>query len=177
MRCDFRQMLVFWLPMYVLSTVGIRLFSGKIRTAKWSNIYETCLFPFLLIPVIKESVGIRYQHFDVTDKAGKKGWKITYTIPYLILIGFSVLGIANVISMSLVKQSWNYLFLLFWLCYNLYYLLFALLFVIRCRGSETDDVNIGFVHGLHKDSALKTNLIFIIIRSLKRKYFKKGNRV
>ena len=48
MNCDFLQMLIFWLPMYLMAVIGIRVFSGGIRTARWSDIYELCLFPFLL---------------------------------------------------------------------------------------------------------------------------------
>jgi len=183
MRCDFVQMLEFWLPMYVFSILGIRLFSDGTRTAKWSMIYETCLFPFLLMPVLKESIGIHEKTFQVTDKSGSNsekkdaGWSVWYLVPFLVLIVLSVIGIRNIVIITLEKQSAHYLFLIFWLCFNLYYLLIAFVFVWNCRSLPEENGNNDFVHDLHKDNVFRTNLFIICIRSFKRKFTKKGSRV
>ncbi len=135
MTCDFTQMLLFWLPMYLMAVIGIRLFSDGIRTARWSDIYELCLFPFLLIPVILETLGFRKKEFAVTSKAksGRGGWKAVYLLPFLALIALSVWGILNTVKLTLAGQTTIYLLLLFWLVFNLYELLHAFLFVCACR--------------------------------------------
>ncbi len=132
MSCDFTQMLVFWLPMYLMAVLGIRLFSGGLRTARWSDIYELSLFPFLLLPVAAETLGIHKREFVVTDKSGKSGWSFWYALPYLILCGLSIWGIVTTVGQILAQQTTIYLFLLFWLLFNLYELLFALVFVCSC---------------------------------------------
>ncbi len=133
MRCDFKQMLIFWLPLYFLSTLGIRLLSGGLRTTHWSNVYETCLFPFLLLPVLAESLGRRKTTFEVTPKDGSRRWKWSYPLPFFVLMGLDLWGLYNTLVMTVQQQTSNYLFLLFWLAVNLYYLGYGLYFVLACR--------------------------------------------
>ena len=133
MACDFTQMLMFWLPMYLMAVLGIRLFSEGIRTARWSDVYELCFFPFLLWPVAAETVGFHKKIFAVTDKSGQRGWRWYYPLPFLLLIGLSVLAVYNVVGMIRAQETTVYLFLLFWLVFNLYELLHALVFVLACR--------------------------------------------
>ncbi|MCQ2406458.1 MAG: glycosyltransferase [Oscillospiraceae bacterium] len=169
MRCNFQQMLIFWLPMYLLAVLGIRFFSGGVRTAKWSDIYDICMFPFLLLPVIGETLGFSKRRFVVTDKSGKKGWSALYLLPFLILIALSVIGIIKTVSLTLMQNSTNYLLLLFWLIFNLYELLFAFVFVCSCGKLPASRCESGFVHDLGGDKVLKTNLLSIILRILFQK--------
>lgn len=169
MRCSFEQMLVFWLPMYLCAVLGIRLLSDGIRTTKWSNIYEVSLFPFLLLPVLAETVGIKKRDFVVTDKSGKAGWRWWYPLPFLVLIALSVVGIVRVIGLSMTQATTVYLLLLFWLAYNLYQLLFALLFVWGCRRVPPEKENYSLVHDLRRDSFGRTGLIMIYFRMISKK--------
>ena len=166
MRCNFLQMLIFWLPMYLMAVLGIRLFSSRVRTAKWSDIYDICLFPFLLLPVLGETFGFTRRQFVVTDKSGKKGWSPWYLLPFVVLIALSVIGIVNTVTLTAAQNSTNYLLLLFWLVYNLYELLFAFVFICSCRKLPTSQGESGFVHDLKKDRVWKTNLFSIILRIL-----------
>ncbi len=169
MRCDFVQMLIFWLPMYLMAVLGIRAFSSGIRSAKWADIYDLCLFPFLLFPVISETLGFSRRRFVVTDKSGKSGWSVWYLVPYLVLIALSGVGIVNTVSLMLVQQSTNFLLLLFWLIYNLYQLLFAFVFVCSCRNLSASQWESGFVHDLERDRVWRTSLLSIIFRILSQK--------
>jgi len=164
MNCDFKQMLMFWLPMYLLSTLGIRLFSGGIRSAKWSEIYELCLFPFLLPGVLAETVGIRKKDFKVTDKSGSQGWHFWYLLPFAALTGLSVLGIVNTVGRMIDEQTTIYLFLLFWLVFNLYELLYAFLFVLSCRRLPAQKERKIRIHRLAKGQLWRTGLLWIILR-------------
>lgn len=166
MRCSFEQMLVFWMPMYICAVLGIRLMSDGIRTAKWTNIYETCLFPFLLVPVLAETIGIKKKEFQVTDKSGRRDWKWWYPLPFVVLVLLSLVGIWRVAAMMITRQTTVYLLLLFWLVYDLYQLLFALRFVLGCRDIPDDKGASRLAHDLKNDGFGKTSLLAIYFRTL-----------
>lgn len=131
-KCTLWQVLLFWLPMYITSNVSLRMLSNNIRTTKWTSIYETVLFPYMLVPVIMESFGIKLKKFKVTAKEeqkNQKGKNIVYTIPFLILIVLSVIGIGNCIWLMFDSGSMGPIVVLFWLVYNLFLLVMSLFFV------------------------------------------------
>lgn len=169
MRCNFEQMLIFWLPMYLCAVLSIRLLSDGIRTAKWTNIYEVCLFPFLLGPVLAETFGIKKSEFEVTDKSGKQDWRWWYPLPYLCLIVLSIVGVVRIVKLSFLQQTTVYLLLLFWLFYNLYQLLFALLFVCGCRKVPQEKETTKLAHDLKNDNFRMTSLFVIYMRMISAK--------
>ncbi len=131
-RCTLPQVLLFWLPMYVSSNVSLRMLSGNIRTTKWTGIYETVLFPFMLLPILLESFGVSLKKFKVTDKSeqsNQKGQNLIYTVPFLMLIILSVIGIANCIRIMFDSGSFGPIVVLFWLVNNLFFLVMSLFFV------------------------------------------------
>lgn len=147
-KCTLPQVLLFWLPMFVTSNISLKLLSNNIRTTKWTSIYETVLFPYMLIPVVLESFGITLKKFKVTSKEeqkNQKGKNAIYTIPFLILIVLSVIGIANCILIMFDSGSFGPVVVLFWLVYNLFLLVMALFFVdgrVPYRKAERVDVQI-----------------------------------
>lgn len=131
-KCTLPQVLIFWLPMYVSSNISLRMLSRNIRSTKWTSIYETVLFPYMLLPVLFESVGISMKKFKVTSKGGQKnekGKNFLYSIPFLILIVLSVWGIFRCILVMLDSGSFGPIVVLFWLINNLFLLVMALFFV------------------------------------------------
>ncbi|MDD6877033.1 MAG: hypothetical protein PUD44_04505, partial [Clostridiaceae bacterium] len=58
------------------------------------------------------------------------------------------------------------LLLLFWLVYNLYQLLFALLFVCGCRNAPREKEASSLVHDLKQDRFGRTSLFAICIRMI-----------
>ena len=169
MNCDFKQMLMFWLPMYFLAACGIRFFSNGIRSAWWSDIYELCMFPFLLPGVLAESAGIRKKQFNVTDKSGRTGWRLWYTLPFIALIALSVLGTVNTVNRMISEQTTVYLFLLFWLTVNLYELLYALTFVLCCSRLPQQSEQKIRQRRLSDKLGLRTSLLYILIKTFKTK--------
>lgn len=141
-RCTLPQVLLFWLPMYLSSNISLRTLSQNIRNTKWTAIYETALFPFLLLPVLLETVGISMRQFKVTQKErreGRQGTGLLYMVPFLILIFLSVVGIANCVRILFDSGSFSPIVVLFWLINNLFMLVMALFFVdgrTLYRGSE-----------------------------------------
>lgn len=131
-KCTLPQVLVFWLPMYISSNISLRMLSRNIRSTKWTSIYETIVFPYMLLPVIFESVGISMKKFKVTGKGGQKnekGKNTLYAIPFLILIVLSVWGIIRCILIMLDSGSFGPIVVLFWLVNNLFLLVMSLFFV------------------------------------------------
>ena len=131
-KCTLPQVLLFWLPMYITSNVSLRMLSNNIRSTKWTSIYETVLFPYMLVPVILESFGITLKKFKVTTKEeqkNQKGKNAIYTIPFLILIVLSIIGIVNCIFIMFDSGSFGPIVVLFWLVYNLFLLVMSLFFV------------------------------------------------
>lgn len=131
-KCTLPQVLVFWLPMYLSSNISLRMLSKNIRSTKWTSIYETVIFPYMLIPVMLETVGITMKKFKVTSKGeqkNEKGRNFIYTIPFLLLIVLSVIGIARCVMIMLRSGSFGPVVVLFWLVYNLFLLVMSLFFV------------------------------------------------
>lgn len=132
LKCTIIEVLLFWLPMYISSNINLKTLSNNIRNTKWTSIYETVLFPYMLLPILLETVGISLKKFKVTKKGeqeNQKGKNNIYTIPFLILIVLSVIGIARCVWVMFDSGSFGPIVVLFWLIYNLYLLVMALFFV------------------------------------------------
>ncbi len=131
-KCTLPQVLLFWLPMYVSSNISLRMLSRNIRSTKWTNIYETVLFPYMLLPVLFETVGISMKKFKVTSKGeqkNEKGKNFLYSIPFLLLIVLSIWGIIRCVFIMLDSGSFGPIVVLFWLINNLFLLVMSLFFV------------------------------------------------
>ena len=125
------QVLAFWLPMYLCTAICQRLMTSKLRTNKWTAIYETALFPFLLLPVILESFGQSLQEFKVTVKTrpgNQRGKNLLYMMPSLVLIALSVIGALRCLWIIMTTNSFGVAVVLFWIVYNLYVMMMSLFF-------------------------------------------------
>lgn len=131
-RCTLREVLIFWLPMFITSNMVLRTLSRNIRNTRWTGVYETALFPFMLLPVLLETVGISMKTFHVSDKhteTGKNRRDALYMLPFALLLCLSVFGIAKCIIEMFETNSIQPIVVLFWLVGNMYYLVMALFFV------------------------------------------------
>ena len=96
------QVLIFWLPMYVITLMTLRRFSRNVRTMKWTNVYENDFYmPSLLPAILLESIGISMKKFEVTRKdktmVHKNSDVLKLAIPHLILMVLTVIGIIRCI--------------------------------------------------------------------------------
>ncbi|WP_028236187.1 cellulase family glycosylhydrolase [Pseudobutyrivibrio sp. MD2005] len=142
--CTWVDLLLFWFPMYVMQDICLRFYSRNTVSLKWSGIYETCVMPHLIIPVIKELFGITTKKFEVTDKAKKTVVRqpdIRGMSPYLIMLGLSIIGIARICTCVDGLQSLGLVVLVFWIVRNMYYLIMAL-FLVDGRESDTENVRV-----------------------------------
>ncbi len=64
----FWEILAIWGPQYIFYTLAIRSLSSDTRNQRWNQIIDTILAPFMVIPVLLETLGIKQHKFKVTDK-------------------------------------------------------------------------------------------------------------
>ncbi|MGI6053292.1 MAG: glycosyltransferase family 2 protein [Clostridium sp.] len=131
-KTDIRGILLFWLPSYLIYNHSLRLLSGKVRDQKWSNIVDTILCPYMILPILAETFGIRMRSFSVTnkEKAASRSAKLIYAIPHMILLAASVVGIYFSIRHMFLYRNVLGIVVLFWLCMNTYFLMMAVFFLL-----------------------------------------------
>lgn len=143
-RCGWLELMVFWLPLFAVHDICLRVTSKNTISQKWSGIYETSVMPHLLIPIIKESLGITLSTFKVTDKSGKNKKRQSDTkamIPFFILIALSVVGIVRIITIFEKLQAVGLLILLFRVVRDLYFRILAV-FLVDGRDRDSETVNV-----------------------------------
>ena len=140
-ECGFWELMLFWLPSHLCYRAAMEYLSTNIRNIRWSQIIDTILAPYLIIPVLLESVGIREKKFAVTDK--KKNQTRTasagYLIPHGILI---VLTAASIVRFARGKYGMALVYssvILFWLGYNLTGLVYAVFFMLGRESRRVSD--------------------------------------
>lgn len=83
---NFWLLLIFWAPGYLLLHYVMGKSNTNIRGERWGEIQETFFAPYLWLPVVLETLGIKQRKFKVTDKKkGQSTRSLRYGIPYLIL--------------------------------------------------------------------------------------------
>lgn len=123
-------LLLIWTPYYLLFSYAIKVSSSSTRSSRWNTIIQTILFPYLILPIILETFGIRMNKFWVTPKTKEvvKNATLRYAIPHIILAILSVLAIIR-LTMSFAQTLFvGSLIVGFWLVVNLYGLVCAILF-------------------------------------------------
>ncbi len=157
-KCNWLELLVFWLPMFIFQEIALRVNSKNTISLKWSGIYETSVMPFLIIPVIKESLGITMSSFKVTDKSRKAGERTKDTramIPFIIMTLLSVAGIVRILLTLDIMQSVSVIILLFWIVRNLYFFIMCL-FLVDGRDSDEEPVKVRFAETVSVSSGSGT---------------------
>ena len=130
--CEPWQMFTIWLPSYILGTLAAKTVSSDIRTPRWSNIIDTVLFPYLIVPILLEALGIRKREFHVTEKrrAVNNESDAIMALPHIILCVLSVIAIVKSIGQMIAYESVGPLIILFWLVVNLSALVMAAFFML-----------------------------------------------
>ena len=131
-ECGFWDLLLFWLPSHLFYSISVRYLSTNIRSRRWSQIIDTILAPYLIMPVLLESVGISQKKFKVTDKKKQREKTTTwrYMIPHGVLILLTAAALLRYIhgkyGLALVYSS----VIIFWLGYNMMALIYAVFFMM-----------------------------------------------
>mgnify|MGYP006992089043 CR=1 FL=1 len=61
--CKPWQLLAIWLPYYYLMNKCQKYISSDIRIQRWSDLIDTAMFPYLIIPIVMEALGIKKRQF------------------------------------------------------------------------------------------------------------------
>lgn len=135
----FWEILIFWLPSYFCYSMSMRYLSSNIRNQRWSQVIDTIFMPYLILPVLMETLGIHERKFKVTsknkNKSSQRQWvtSLVYSLPHLALL---LLSGAAIIRFSYGKYGLALLYssvILFWLVYNMVALIYAMFFMIGRR--------------------------------------------
>lgn len=132
-KATFFEMLLFWGPYYLAYMIALRHLSRNIRNNRWSNVYDTIMFPSLLVPIFLETLCISKKTFSITTKKridNERKYKMIQSIPHLLLSILSAISIAIAFSTLLKENALFYLIIIFWLITNLYSLLMSFLFML-----------------------------------------------
>lgn len=141
----FWQILVFWLPSYYFYALSMRYLSSNIRNQRWSQVIDTIFMPYLIVPVLLETLGIHEKKFKVTNKNKTVDRRrITpswYALPYIFLLLLSVAALVRFVS---GKYGWALFYssiIIYWLVYNMIALFYALFFMIGRRAYRQTERN------------------------------------
>ena len=139
--CDFKELLLIWLPAYALYSITLRVTSGNIRNTRLSNIIDTTMFPYLMIPILAEVLHIHKNEFVVTDKSKQQGVdKDKYlALPHVVLFVFSVIALVFSIRDLLAYGAVGAIVLIYWLLVNSNSLLMAIFFMLGRKNYRTSE--------------------------------------
>lgn len=130
LNASVEDLLIFWLPQFVLADLVFRTCTGQVRNFYWSHVYETATAPAVLWAVLVETFARSPIGFHVTPKGLTKRERRFFkgiAIPHIVLALLSILALVRGIVM-VVNEGWGTGWLaivLFWVVYNLSGLLIA----------------------------------------------------
>ncbi|WP_186327904.1 glycosyltransferase family 2 protein [Paenibacillus xylanexedens] len=141
----FWQILVFWLPSYFFYSVSMRYLSSNIRNQRWSQVIDTIFMPYLIWPVLLETLGIREKKFKVTNKSRASGrqWMsaLLYALPHIFLLLLSIAAVIRYVNGKYGIALFFSSIIIFWLIHNMIALCYALFFMIGRRAyRETERI-------------------------------------
>lgn len=129
--CDLWELLLIWLPSYLLYNHALKVTSGKIRTQRWSNIVDTTIFPYMIIPIFMETLFIKQKKFNVTNKKRDVGKKsdIQLAIPHIILLAVDLLALYAAVRSAILTSNFGAIIIIYWLAVNALNLVMAIFFM------------------------------------------------
>lgn len=140
-RCSLIELLCLWLPSYLIYNHTLKILSGKRRNQRWSNIVDTIICPYMIVPILLETIGLRQRKFNVTrkEKVTARSSQFRYAIPHIILLAATIPGTVMCVYDMIVYRSLGSIVVLFWLAMNGYFLLMSVLFMtgrVNFRSAE-----------------------------------------
>ncbi len=139
--CGLKEILLIWLPNYVLYALMLRLASDNVRNTRISNNIDTILFPYLMVPIMAEVLHIHKQEFVVTDKKKKnnENYEKLLALPHLIFFILSMAALVVSVQDLLLYKGYGAIVVIYWLVINSFSLILAVFFMLgrkNYRGSE-----------------------------------------
>lgn len=131
--CSMKELLIFWLPSYLLYSITLRLASGNIRSSRLSNIIDTIMFPYLVLPILAEVFHIHKKEFHVTEKSKEEENDKILVLPHLCLFILSIIALVKMIVDAIAYKAYGAVIIIFWLLVNGSALLMAIFFMLGRR--------------------------------------------
>ena len=139
--CGLKELLLIWLPTYILYGITLKKTSGSIRNSRWSNIIDTIMFPYLILPITAEVLGIRKKEFSVTSKSRQQddtsGW--IAALPHICILVLSVMALVLGLRDMLLYQQLGAMVVVYWLCVNVTSLAMAVFFMMGRKNVRTSE--------------------------------------
>ena len=139
--CSLWELILIWLPSYVLYNQALKLTSGKIRDKRWSNTVDTVIFPYMIIPILLETLFIKQKKFVVTKKTREVNHKsdLSLAIPQIILLAFDLLALLIATVGAIKSRSYGSAVVIYWLALNALHLIMAVFFMMGRKNLRTND--------------------------------------
>lgn len=139
--CSLWELILIWLPSYVLYNQALKVTSGRIRDKRWSNTIDTVIFPYMIIPILLETLYIRQKKFVVTKKTREVSNKsdISLAIPQIILLVFDVLALIIATVGAIRSRSYGTIVVIYWLALNAMHLVMAIFFMMGRKNLRVND--------------------------------------
>lgn len=131
--CGFWDLLLFWGPSHLFYSLSMRSLSSATRNQRWSQIIDTILAPFMILPVLLESIGLKQMKFKVTNKDSEEDTvfqQILFSLPHLFLLFLSIAALLKFTMGKYGSELFYGSIIIFWLVYNVINLLYAIFFLL-----------------------------------------------
>lgn len=139
--CDVKGLLFIWLPYYVLYNYALKISSGNIRNHRWSNIVDTVIFPYLILPILAEFFHIKKTSFHVTNKTRTTQQNTDYILglPHFLLLIADIYALIVAIRDLILYQQVAGIIIIYWLIVNGLNLIMALFFILGRQNKRSND--------------------------------------
>lgn len=127
------SILIVWVPTHLIYRQTLRKLSGDKRNQHWSNVFDTIMCPFLILPVLLETLGFKQRKFVVTRKTREhinSAQSFLYAIPHMLLFALCMLAIIRCAIFAISGEWYLYIIIVFWLAVNAKNLLFSIIFML-----------------------------------------------
>lgn len=139
--CKLWEMLLIWLPSYLLYNHALKVASSGIRSQRWSNIVDTTIFPYMILPILMETLLIKETKFHVTDKSRTVGKKsdIQFAIPHILLLAVDLYAFVAAVAAAFRNRNFGAAIIIYWLAVNGLNLIMSIFFMAGRQNMRTDD--------------------------------------
>ncbi len=163
--CSLPELIFIWLPSYILYNQALKVTSSKIRNKRWSNTVDTVIFPYLIIPILLETLFIKQKKFVVTKKTrdANRNTDLLLALPQMILLVFDVWALVVIAVYFFTMEQYGSVILLYWLGLNAMHLTMAIFFMMGRQNHRMYDrfytsLPVEITYGGRKYSGVTTDI-------------------
>lgn len=144
-QCSFLDLLLFWGITYLFKTISWKSLNSKKYSYTINKVSLLSTSFSLVLPLLKEVLGIKKHEFVVTNKESKlnKDNKqiLLQAFPFFIVFVTSLITFIYIILDITAKQEWSMGILAIWLLYNVFFMMLCLFVVLDDSQLRTTNVS------------------------------------